>query len=121
MKLGGLPTKAGLPLVILATILFVGGVLVEGRTKIQSDPVEWIDQSSQTVSDIDRLAEETDFASTLGVLVAANNVFDQEVVDLIYEFTVEAEARDGVVASSSLVGTLENIIDIAGATRIAPS
>ena len=81
------------PIVVLATILFVGGVLVEGRTKIQSDPVKWIDQSSETVTDIDRLAEETDFASTLGVLVAANNVFDQEVVDLIYEFTVDAEAR----------------------------
>jgi hydrophobe/amphiphile efflux-3 (HAE3) family protein len=121
VKLGGLPTKAGLPLVVLATILFVGGVLVEGRTKIQSDPVKWIDQGSQTVSDIDRLAAETDFASTLGVLVAANNVFDQEVVDLIFDFTVDAEARDGVVASSSLVGTLEKIIDIDGANRIAPT
>ncbi len=121
VKLGGLPTKAGIPIVILATILFVGGVLVEGRTKIQSDPVKWIDQSSETVTDIDRLAEETDFASTLGVLVAANNVFDQEVVDLIFEFTVDAEARDEVVASSSLVGTLEKIIDIDGATRIAPT
>jgi len=121
VKLGGLPTKFGLGIVILATILFVGGVLVEGRTKIQSDPVKWIDQGSQTVSDIDRLAAETDFASTLGVLVAANNVFDQEIVDLIYEFTVDAEARPEVVASSSLVGTLEKIIDIDGATRIAPT
>ena len=121
VKLGGLPTTFGLPIVVLATILFVGGVLVEGQTKIQSDPVKWIDQSSQTVSDIDRLADETDFASTLGVLVAANNVFDQEVVDLIYEFTVDAEARPEVVATSSLVGTLEKIIDIDGATRIAPT
>lgn len=121
VKLGGLPTKLGLPIVVLATILFVGGVLVEGKTEIQSDPVKWIDQSSQTVSDIDRLAAETDFASTLGVLVAANNVFDQEIVDLIYEFTVDAEERPEVVATSSLVGTLEKIIDIDGATRIAPT
>ena len=121
VRLGGLPTKLGLPLVVLATVLFVGGVLVEGRTKIQSDPIRWIDQGSQTVSDIDRLADETDFASTLGVLVTANNVFDQQIVDLVFEFTVDAEERDGVVASSSLVGTLEKIIDIDGATRIAPT
>ncbi len=121
VKLGGLPTKAGIPIVILATVLFVGGVLVEGRTKIQSDPVKWIDQGSQTVADIDRLSDETDFASTLGVLVAANNVFDQDVVDLIFEFTVDAENRPEVVASSSLVGTLEKIIDIDGATRIVPT
>ncbi|WP_241432226.1 efflux RND transporter permease subunit [Ilumatobacter nonamiensis] len=121
VKLGGLPTKLGLPMIILASILFIGGVLVEGRTKIQSDPIRWIDQGSQTVKDIDRLADETEFATTLGVLVASNNVLDQNVVDLIFEFTVDAEARDEVVATSSLVGTLEKIIDVDGGTRIAPT
>lgn len=121
VKLGGLPTKLGVPIIFLATILFVGGVLVEGRTKIQSDPVKWINQSSQTVSDIDRLAEETDFASTLGILVTANNVFDEQVVDMIYGFTVAAEARPQVITSSSLVGTMEKIIAIPGATPIAPT
>ena len=121
VRLGGMPTKLGLPIVILATLLFVGGVLVEGRTKIQSDPIKWIDQSSQTVEDIDELAARTEFASTLGILVTANNVFDQEVVDLIYGFTVDAEARPEVIATSSLVGTLEKIIDVDGATPLAPT
>ncbi|MGA9278019.1 MMPL family transporter, partial [Ilumatobacter sp.] len=121
VKLGGLPTKFGLPLVVLAAVLFVGGVLVEGQTKIQSDPIKWIDQGSQTVKDLDRLTDETEFSSTLGVLVASNNVLDQDVVDLIFDFTVDAEARDEVVGSSSLVGTLEKIIDIDGATHIAPT
>ncbi|MGB9346458.1 MAG: MMPL family transporter, partial [Ilumatobacteraceae bacterium] len=51
VKLGGLPTKFGLPLVILAGVLFVGGVLAEGRAKIESDPIKWIDQDSQVVQD----------------------------------------------------------------------
>lgn len=121
VKLGGLPTKLGVPIIVLATVLFVGGVLVEGRTKIQSDPVKWIDQSSQTVSDIDRLAAETDFATTLGVLVTANNVFDQQIIDLVYDFTVAAEERPEVVATSSLVGTMEKVIAIPGATPLAPT
>jgi hydrophobe/amphiphile efflux-3 (HAE3) family protein len=121
VKLGGLPTKLGVPIIVLATLLFVGGVLVEGRTKIQSDPIKWIDQSSQTVTDIDRLADETDFASTLGVLVTANNVFDQPIVDLIHGFTLDAEARPEVVATSSLVGTMAKVISIPGASPIAPT
>ncbi len=116
VKLGGLPTSVGVPMIVLATVLFVGGVLVEGRTKIQSDPIKWIDQSSQTVTDIDRLNTETGFAATRGVLVTANNVFDQEVVDMIHAFTVEAERRDEVVASSSLVGTMAKVINIPGTT-----
>jgi uncharacterized protein len=121
VKLGGLPTKLGVPMIVLAAALFVGGVLVEDRTKIQSDPVKWIDQSSQTVKDIDYLAERTEFATTLGILVTANNVYDQQIVDLIYDFTKDAEARPQVVATSSLVGTMEKIIDIDGATPIAPT
>ncbi len=121
VKLGGLPTRLGPPLILLAVLLAVGGVAVEGRTKIQSDPIRWIDQGSQTVTDIDRLADETEFASTLGVLVTANNVFDQQVVDLIYDFTQDAEARPEVIATSSLVGTMEKIIAIEGASPLAPT
>ncbi len=93
VKLGGLPTKFGLPLVILAGVLFIGGVLVEGRAQIESDPIKWIDQDSQVVQDIETLEDVTGFSSTLGILVAANNVYDQEVIDLIWDFTLDAEAR----------------------------
>ena len=123
VKLGGLPTKLGLPLVVAALAVFVGGVLAEGSTKIQSDPVKWIDQGSQTVADIDQLEADTGFGSTLGILVQANNVFDPAVVNLIHEFTVDAEARpDGaVVSSSSFVTTMSKIIRVEGATVLAPT
>ena len=94
MTLGGLPTKFGLPLVILSGLLFLGGVLVEGRAKIESDPIKWVDQDSQVVKDIETLEDETGFSSTLGILVAANNIYDQDVIDLIWDFTLDAEARD---------------------------
>jgi len=121
VKLGGLPTKFGLPLVILAGVLFVGGVLAEGSAKIESDPIKWIDQDSQVVQDIVKLEDETGFSSTLGILVAANNIYDQDVIDLIWDFTLDAEARDEVVSSSSMVNTMGKIIAIEGATPIAPT
>ncbi|MDW3215418.1 MAG: MMPL family transporter [Ilumatobacteraceae bacterium] len=121
VKLGGLPTKAGIGLVLASVVLFVGGILVEGRTKIESDPVKWIDQGSEVVADIERLENETGFGTTLGVLVQANNVYDQDVIDLVHEFTIAAEARDDVVASSSLVNTMAKIITIPGATVIPPT
>lgn len=120
VKLGSLPTNFGLPLVMLALALFVGGVLAEGGTKIESDPVKWIDQSSQTVADIDKLEEATGFGTTLGILVQANNVYDPAVVNMIHDFTIEAETRAEVVSSSSLVNTMGKIIDIDGATVLAP-
>ena len=121
VKLGGLPTRAGIALVVASVFLFVGGILVEGRTKIESDPVKWIDQGSEVVADIDRLEDETGFGTTLGVLVQANNVYEQHVIDLIHEFTFAAEARPEVVASSSLVNTMSKIIVVPGATVLPPT
>ena len=45
------------------------------------------------------------------------------MIDLIHDFTIAAETRDdgAVVASSSLVNALAKIIDIDGATVIAPT
>jgi len=121
VKLGGLPTRFGLPLVVLAATLFVGGVLVEGRANIESDPIKWVDQDSQVVKDIETLEDETGFSSTLGILVAANNVNAQEVIDLVWEFTLDAEERPEVVSTSSAVNTMGKIILIDGATPIPPT
>ena len=121
VKLGSLPTSWGLPLLIVSALLFFGGVLVEDRAKIESDPIKWVDQSSQVVKDIEQLEEDTGFSSTLGILVAANNIYDQNVIDLVWDFTLDAEERGDVVSTSSLVNTMGKIIMIEGATPISPT
>ena len=120
VKLGSLPTKVAPIIALIGVGLFVGGVLVEEDTEIESDPIKWIDQGSEVVEDIERLEDETGFSTTLGILVQANNVYDQHVIDLIWDFTLDAEARDEVVTSSSLVNTMGKILMIPGATPIAP-
>ncbi|MDX2379500.1 MAG: MMPL family transporter [Acidimicrobiia bacterium] len=124
--LGGLPTATGPFLIGLAVAVFVGGVLTEGQAKIESDPIKWIDQDSQVVKDINKLEDETGFSSTLGVLVQTNNIYDQDVVDLLFFFTEDAEGLiddDGnavVVSTSSLVNTMGKIIEVPDAAAIPP-
>lgn len=119
--LGSLSPKTAVPLIILSIALFVGGVALEGRFRIESDPIRWIDQESQTVADLETLEEATGFSSTLGILVTANNIFADEVAAVVDDFIREAEAKDAVVSSSSLVGTMSKIIDVEGATPLPPT
>ena len=121
VKLGSLPVKVAPIIALVGVGLFVGGVLVESDTKIESDPIKWISQDSDVVEDVERLEDETGFSTTLGILVQANNVYDQHVIDMIWDFTLDAEARDEVVTSSSLVNTMGKILMVPGATPIAPS
>ena len=49
VKLGSLSTKAVPAIIGVSVVLVALGVSLENRTKIQSDPIRWIDQSSQVV------------------------------------------------------------------------
>lgn len=119
--LGSLPQKSAVPLVVMSILLFVAGVALEGRFEIQSDPVKWINQDTQTVRDLETLEESTGFSSTLSVLVTANNVLDGDVTRVLHDFITYAESLDEVATSSSLTGTMAKIIGVPGATDLAPT
>lgn len=121
VKLGSLPSKSAIPLVVLSILLFIGGIALEGSFRIESDPLRWIDQDSQTVADVDTLEDDTGISSSMGILVESNNVLAQDVADVVHEFTLDAEASDEVVATSSLVNTIAKIIAVPGTTPLAPT
>ena len=119
--LGSMPTKLIGPLAVASVVLFGLGIAAEGRTTIESDPVRWIDQGSQTVADITMLEDETGFSSTLGVLVQSPNVLDPAVIEVVDGFVKDAEARDDIASTSSLTGTMAKVISVPGATDLPPT
>ena len=121
VRLGSLPAAAAVPLLLASVILFVAGVFLEGGLKIESDPIRWVDQDSESVRDIERLEERTGFSSTLGILIESNNVLTDEMSELINDFTLDVEERDAIVTASSAVNTIAKVIAIPGATPLAPT
>ncbi len=119
--LGSLPPWSAVPIAVVAVVLLFAGINAEEDTRIESDPVRWIDQSSQTVEDIHLLEERTGFASTLGILVQANNVFDPTLTAMLDEFIRDADARERIVGTDSLVGTMSQIIEVPGASELVPT
>lgn len=109
--LGRLPQRFVIPLILASVGVLVAGIALEDRFEIESDPVRWVNQDTDTVRDIQRLEDETGFESTLGVLIEANNVRDQDVVDLVWGFLEENEDGDAIRNSSSMVSTLSKIIN----------
>ena len=110
-----------MPIAAASLILIALGIGLESKTKIQSDPLRWVDQGSQVVADVNSLEDAAGFSSTLGVLIESNNVLAPQVNAMLTEFIADAEARPDVVSSSSLVGTMSQIIDIDGATPLPPT
>ena len=56
---------------IASIVIFVGGIIVEDKLVLQTDPIQWVNQDSQVIKDLDVIDEETGSSSELGVFVQA--------------------------------------------------
>ena len=52
--LGSIPKAAAMPIAVLSTVIFAGGILVEGKLTLQTDPIQWVNQKSQVIKDLQR-------------------------------------------------------------------
>jgi hydrophobe/amphiphile efflux-3 (HAE3) family protein len=126
LVLGDLPTKLAVPLMIASILIFFGGAAVEGKLTLQTDPVQWVNQSSQTRQDVATLEEETGASSELGVFITAeeeDELFTDETVSWLEDFTTESleDYDDDLLVASSVITPLADLIDVDGATNLAPS
>ncbi len=85
VKLGSLPKWTAVPFAIASIVIFAGGVLVEGDLVIKADPVQWVDQSSDTIKKINTIEDQTGSSSELGVFVRSDDVYDQETVTYVHD------------------------------------
>lgn len=84
VKLGSLSPKLAIPFAVVSIAVLVGGVLVEGDIAIKADPVEWVDQDSDTIEKIDTIKAQTGSTSELGLFVRADDTFDQDTVTYVH-------------------------------------
>ena len=125
--LGGAPRAAVVPFVVLSVALPVVGLLAEDGSRIESDPINWADQSSQVIRDARRLEDETGMATTLGVYLQTDapdggGVFTDQMGAFVTDLVARA-ARDNteVVGASSLATTVGWLTDVPGAPSIPPT
>ena len=93
--LGSVPWKVAPVLAIAALIVFVGGVLVENKLEIQTDPIEWANPSSTAVRNIREIQHQAGISSELGMYVVSGNVFSDKTVNFLDRFTDEQLCRYG--------------------------
>ncbi|MCB0963183.1 MAG: MMPL family transporter, partial [Acidimicrobiales bacterium] len=126
VRLGSAPTVLAIPLMIASLAIFAGGIAVESKLTLQTDPVQWVNQDSQNRKDVATLEEETDASSELGIYVTAadrETLFSDETMTWLDLFTDDALARypDQLLVASSVQTPLTELVNIDGADNYVPS
>ena len=121
--LGSLSDRVAPTLVLVSLIIFAGGLLVEGKLVLQTDPTQWVNQHSQVIKNLNVLDREVHSSSELGVYVESKNVFEQKTVSFVDQFTRAQLGGypDTLLTASGLVNTVSQLADVPGATHLVPT
>ena len=121
--LGGISSKAAAGLAVASLVIFAAGIVVEDKLTIQTDPIQWVNQSSQVVKDLDVLDRETGSSSELGVFVQSGDHFDDKTVAFLDGFTRKQirENPKTLLTASSVVEVVSDLTEVPGAPHVTPT
>lgn len=96
---------------------------VEDDLTLQTDPIKWVNQDTQVIRDINTIDEEVGSSSELGIFIQSDDVFTQDNVTFMHEFTQEqlAEHPDDLLTPSSIVATVSDLLIVPGGASVPPT
>jgi uncharacterized protein len=123
VRMGSVPAGLAPALALGSLLVFAGGLLVEGKLVLQTDPTQWVNQKSQVIKNLNVLDHEVHSSSELGVYVQSKDAFDQTTIKFVDTFTRDQLAKDPatLLTASSLVSTVSQLSDVPGATHLIPT
>jgi uncharacterized protein len=123
VKLAAVPARAAIPLAVVGVLIFLGGVSVEGKIVIQTDPVTWVNQHSQLIENVHAVENGIGSASELDVFIQSKNVFDQQTIDFASGFQASQLATNSTKLKppASIVSLTALIAYVPGTTNVMPS
>jgi len=122
--LGSVTPRAAVLFMIASVLVFAGGILVEDKLTLQTDPVQWVNQSSQTIKDIRTIEARSGGSSELGVFAQSKDVFTDQFATFAHNFTKDTLAKypNKLLTGSSLETAIGDIInDVPGGSDLAPT
>jgi uncharacterized protein len=121
--LGRIPAAGAVPLAVAAVGIFFWGIAVENDLVLQTDPVQWVNQRSQSIKNLRTVEDETHSTSELGVFVQSEDVFSDEFTSFVHGFTRRevAEQNGKLLTGSSIETAVGDLLAVPGASDITPT
>ncbi|MEQ1786948.1 MAG: MMPL family transporter [Acidimicrobiales bacterium] len=121
--LGAAPARLAPYLIVASLVIFAGGIVVEDKLVLQTDPIEWVNQDTDVIRDLDTLDREVKSSSELGIFFRTDDVFSDENVEFIHGFANQQldDYDEQLLTASSIVTTVSFLMEIPGAGDVPPT
>ena len=125
VRIGSTPYRFAPYLAAVALVIFFGGLFVEGKLTLQTDPIQWVNQSSQGIKNIRTLERQVNENSETGVYVTARDtdLFSDKVATYLHTFTNRQLAKHSAqfLSANSMATPISFLTEVKGASSVAPT
>jgi hydrophobe/amphiphile efflux-3 (HAE3) family protein len=121
--LGSIPSRAAILFAVASIGIFVAGIAVENQLTLQTDPVQWVNQNSQTIKDIHEVEKLAGGSSELGVFATSKDVFTDKFATFAHDFTQKTlqQYPKKLLTGSSIETAIGDLVnDVPGGSDLAP-
>ena len=121
--LGSLPSKSAIPLAAAAAVIFLGGIAVEGKLTLQTDPIQWLNPGSHAVQQIETLKAATGSSNQIGVVIHTDHPFSQQTVDYVAKLADTETKKYGadIFPGAGLVASIDEFLTVRGTNDVHPT
>ncbi|MGB6057032.1 MAG: MMPL family transporter [Microthrixaceae bacterium] len=125
--LGSAPPSTAIGLIVISAIVFGVGSYMEPKLKLETDPVNWVNQDTQVVRNIRTIERDVGGASEIGVFISAKGegptIFTDEFVkyaDTLASKTM-TEFPKLLLTDFSMPGTIRKLVAVPDTPDVSPS
>jgi len=121
--LGSLPMRTAIPLAVLSVAVLLGGVAVEGKLTLQTDPISWVNPHSQAIKDIKQLKAATGSDNELAMRISTAHPWSNQTVDYVVNFSHQLERKypNDLYPAAGLINTIDQFVTVKGMKEVVPT
>ena len=120
--LGSLSPRVAVPAAILSLLVFFSGLAVEGRLQLQTNPIQWLNPSSQAIKNVVTLKADSGSDQQIGAVVTTQHPWSQPTVDYVSTMSraLVKEFPNVLTQPTGIVNTLDELMTVPGSDFVQP-
>ncbi|MGH9920841.1 MAG: efflux RND transporter permease subunit, partial [Nitrososphaerales archaeon] len=121
--LAGLPPRTAVYLALGSILVFVGGLSVEGKLVLQTNPISWLNANTQAIKDVVALKNDTGSNQQIGAVITTDHPWNDQTATYVAKMSraLIREYPNVLEPATSDVNLLDDVMNPTGTQDVPPS
>lgn len=123
VRLGSLPSGFAVPLAVVSVVVFLGGLSLEGKLVLQTNPIDWLNPNAQAIKQVVQLKNATGSNQQVAAVVTTKKPWSDQTAEYVARMadSLVSKYPNVLEPATGVVNTLDEVMNMPGASEVPPT